>query len=112
MLKNKQNNSFDKEALLIVFSTGVFFGIGGLFHDLSLGFFFMGFLFGAYLGFSALPFFDSDKWSPKPLTCSVLGMLGAFALALFVGWSIANAVFLGIAGLFLGYFAPWWSKHL
>lgn len=104
---------FDGEALLIIFGFGVVFGLGALFlHEFSLKFLILGFLFGSYCGFAALPYIDSTKWKPKPKTCAVLGMLGALLFALTSNWQIEQALLLATGGLIIGYFAPFWAKFI
>lgn len=97
---------------LAVFGLGVFFGVGALFIEPKFTFFVMGFLYGAFLGFAALPVFDSDRWTFKPLICAVIGALLSIGLAVFLGWSITNIFLGGIGGLVLGYFAPGWAKYM
>ena len=112
-LKNKLLDVFlDMFDLLAIFGLGLFFGIGALSIQPKLSFFTMGFLYGAYLGFAALPVFNSDKWALKPLICASLGALLSVALAMFLGWSIAKIFFAGIGGLILGYFATAWAKYM
>jgi len=103
----------DKEALLIIFGFGLTFGLGSLFlHELSLKLFCLGFGFGSFCGFAALPFIDDRKWKPMPLTCSALALLGALAFALLSGWSLEYTTLLAIGGATVGYFAPYWAKHM
>jgi len=112
-LKNKLLDVFlDMFDPLAIFGLGVFFGIGGLFIQPKLSFFTMGFLYGAYLGFAALPVFDSDKWASKPMICACLGALLSVAAAMLLDWSIAKIFVAAIGGVILGYFAPAWAKYM
>ncbi len=105
--------NLDKEALLIIIGFGLVFGLGSLFlYELSARLFSLGFFFGAFLGFAALPFIDSKKWKPKPWTCASMGMLGGFAFAYLSGLPPFNIGSLSIGGFIFGYFAPFWAKYM
>jgi len=112
-LRNKvQLLAFDKETVLIICLFGVFFGLGALFHELSFKFFFLGYLFGCYLGFAALPFIDSKKWKAKPKTCAALGSIGAMVFARIWNYSPEQIIVFGVVGVILGYLAPAWVKYM
>lgn len=106
MFKFLNSKSNDKEAFLIVVIAGICFGLGALFYEFNLKIFVTCFLFGLYSGFAALPYIDSEKWSPKPLVCAILGMIGACAFGLSLDWSLTHIALLGLGGLVFGYFAP------
>ena len=102
-----------KEAVLIIFGLGLVFGLGSLFlYELSLKFFCLGFGFGSSCGFASLPFIDNKKWKPMPMTCATLATLGAIVFASLSGWSPEHITLLAISGAAVGYFAPYWAKHM
>jgi len=101
----------DKEAFAIVFISGVALGLGSLFYKFSPDIFIICFLFGNYVSFAALPYLDAEKWKPKPLICSFLGMIGAAMFAWTLDWSLFRVGLLAVSGLIIGYFAPLWSKY-
>jgi hypothetical protein len=74
----------------------------------------LGFFFGAFCDFAALPCIDNAKWKPKPKSCAVLGMVAAIIFGLVSNWSLQHIVLygLGVCALILGYFAPQWVKHV
>jgi len=103
----------DGEALLITLGFGVTFGLGALFlHEFSLNLLSLGFFFGTFCGFAALPYIDSVKWKPKSKTCAVLGMVASVIFGLVSGWSPQHITLLAVSALVLGYFAPQWVKHI
>jgi len=104
--------ALDKEAVLIVFMGGAFFGLGSLFHELSLKLFFAGFLFGAFSAFAALPFIDSNKWKSNPEICCLLGLIGAAIVAVVLQQPFQYVILFAVVGAILGYFAPAWAKHI
>ena len=71
------------EAVLIITSSGLVFGCIALFRVFSIQGFVMGCLFGFYLGFAALPFFEPTKWAPQYLWCGLLGGLAATSVAMY-----------------------------
>jgi len=104
--------AFDKEAIIIIFLSGAFVGLGALFYELSIKLFLTGFLFGAFLAFAALPYIDSEKWKSKPDACCVLGLIGTVMFAVMLNQPFHNVILFGVVGAILGYFAPVWAKHI
>jgi len=103
---------FDLEALVLIGGIALLFGGLSFLNVPDLRGFAYGGLFGAYIGFAALPIFDDEKWKPRPFMCSVLGGVGAMVAAFERFGTPSAALIGGVAGLSLGYIAPRWAKHL
>ncbi|MEM9375811.1 MAG: hypothetical protein AAGA72_06290 [Pseudomonadota bacterium] len=102
----------DYEAVCIVFGLGLLFGVLGLIGSLNVEQFLMRGGFGAFLGFAALPYFDSEKWPARPLTCAVIAGGVAIALAIAREQSFMTVIIFGGIGLTFGFLSPFFAKHL
>lgn len=101
------------KALLIIVGTGAFFSLvwatpGG--WDGAR----IGFLLGAYVGFAMLPAWDEHKYKPRPVSCAILGAIGAMGFMTFFEeeWSFFVYAFSAFIGGIIGFFAPIWVKYL
>jgi|GEM_PF-4222376 len=99
------------EAISIIAFVSLIFAGMGLWDTLSLHGFVMGGLFGAYIGFAALPFFNPKKWRPRPLLCGLLASAASVAIALSRTEHVETVILAGLVGGILGVFAPWWAKY-
>lgn len=67
-----------------------------------------GLIIGLFLGVALLPYFDVEKWKPRPFVCAFLGGIFGLMLALVDSYPIGIAVF---SGALLGYFATKWAPY-
>ena len=99
------------EAALVVTGVGIFFGLIGLLEVFSVWTFAFGFVWGSYLGFAALPFFNSRKWKPQPGICSLVAVALVAVSCYFLEVSSTTYwIAIPVAAL-IGYLAPYWAPH-
>lgn len=102
----------DYEAVCIVLGLGLLFGVLGLIGSLSFEHFLMRGGFGAFLGFAALPYFDSEKWPARPVTCALIAGAAAVALTASREQSVMTIIISGGIGFAFGFLSPYFAKHL
>ena len=106
--ESKQNYSVDWEGLTI-FSVvaGIITGLFLLRDIPVLG----ALVLGLFVAFAALPYFDPEKWKPRPIVCAVFG--GAIGSGFMISSSatLETVILSGIAGLIVGYFSLTWVPH-
>ena len=102
----------DYEAICIVLGFGLFFGLLGLIGSFNFTEFLIRGGVGAFLGFAALPYFDSAKWPARPLVCAVIAGGVAIALAISREQSTSAIALLGAAGFLFGYLSPSFARYL
>lgn len=102
----------DKEGAAIIALLGLAFAVSFSLFSFSVFKFVVGGLFGAYVGFAALPFFDSSRWQPRPVACGLLGAVGCALLAVSRSQGPLVVLISGLVGGLVGLFAPWWAKYL
>ncbi|NHK28213.1 hypothetical protein FF098_009885 [Parvularcula flava] len=100
------------EAVLIIGSLALLLGVMALFSVPNLHGFIMGSLFGAYVGFAGLPFFDSGKWKPRPIVCGILAGVACAAIAASRTADMQTVILWGLVGAIAGLFAPIWVKYV
>ena len=99
------------EAVCIVLGLGLFLGLLGLIDTFSLTAFLMQGGIGAFIGFAALPYFDSKKYKPQPFLCAVIASSIVIALAISREQSGASIALSGMAGFIFGYLSPSLAKY-
>lgn len=104
--------SKNQEATLIVSAGGLLFGLGALLAHFSVQLFAFGFVWGSYLGFAALPFFNRHKWKPQPGICSFLAAALAAVACYFLEVSPSVSGLSVVIAALVGYFAPSWAPHM
>lgn len=102
----------DLEAIVIIGGLGLLFGIFGFIDGLTLRGFLLGLSFGVFIGFAGLPYINDEKYSPMPVTCSVLGAVAGLVIGLERFDTTTSVILLTGAGVIVGYFAPSWAKYL
>ena len=102
----------DTEALSIIAGFGLLFGLMGFAGDTSWNGFLAGGGFGSFIGFAALPYFDSKKWPKRPLICALIACGATIALAVSREQSLTAIATLGTVGFVFGYLSPYFAKYL
>jgi len=102
----------DFEAICIILSLGLFFGLVNLIKEFSFSNFLIFSGIGAFIGFAGLPYFDKKKWTPQPFVCAVIasGVLISHSLSREeVGTTVA---LYGAGGFLIGYLSPYFVKYI
>ncbi|MDG1416326.1 MAG: hypothetical protein P8J78_12960 [Maricaulis sp.] len=102
------------EAAGIITFIALIFAVTSLLSEFSLKRFLVALLFGAYLGFAGLSFFEPAKWKPQPIWCGLIASLAGIAFVMDLpGPHDLNAfVLAAIIGFVVGVFAPLWVRYM